>query len=236
MLAIRFIAPKGGTVLYLNGFILVGADESGRFNLPISQYLTGGTNIIEVSSQMPGSAELTVVRINEEDPEAAPVLLRPEAPVPIAPQAFWRGELELGAGGPAFTWHEAEPIDDANRWRDTLYGFLKELQGLLQSGENERLMRVLRIKHDEIAAAVGLAPTEMDQGLADGLSFKRMNPGFRIDLVSADDFDPVLSSNRRVVNMRRRDGSDALRVIDGESDAGFTVAFIRHQARWIVSR
>lgn len=236
MLAIRYIAPNGGAVLYLNGFILVGADEAGRFNIPIAHFLKEGPNVFEVSSAVPGSVELSVVQINEDDPEAAPVLLRPEGRVPFAPQSFWRGELELGAGGPAFAWHEAEQIDDVDRWRDTLHGFLREVQGWLQNGPNDSLMQVLRVKHDEIATAMGLAPTEMDQGLADGLAAKRLNPGFRVDLVSGDQFDPVLSSNRRVVNMRRRDGSDALRVIDGEADAGFAVAFVRHQGRWIVAR
>jgi len=232
----RYICPNVGAVLYVNGFIVVGAEENGRFNLPIAPYLRPGVNLIEVVSRAPGAAELTLVDMSGGDSESAPVLLQSEGPVPIINQSLWRGELKLGVDVPIFSWHTAQRVTNPEAHKNTLYGHLQTMQQLLKKGPDDRLLQLLALKHTEIGNAVGIGQGEMDAGLSEGLAAFRAQPGFRVDLTPYDSFVISPSSDGKIINARRSDGGDALTVMDGDANGGFSVAFASIDDRWVVAR
>lgn len=97
------------------------------------------------------------------------------------------------------------------------------LAGLLQRGPGDRLLDLLKMKHSEMAESVGIARTEIEDGMLGGLAELRTPPVFRVDLADFDDFLPVSWSNGQIVNLRRRGGGDSIRIIDGIADPGFSV-------------
>lgn len=232
--SLRFESPLGGVLLSLNGFSIFGPDDSGRAVAQISQFLRPGRNSFELVSQLPGmQAAFAIADISGGDPELAPIVLE--------------GRLSGGAERveeyltiedevPAFGWHDARIVDNLPAQQRAVYEIAENLATLLEHGPDDRLLDVLRMKHSEIALSVGMPKSEMDAGLTEGLAHLRQSSGFRVDLAGFDDFMPVLSSDGRIVTLRRRSGGDAIRIIDGIADPGFgvTVAIIRD--RWQIVR
>ena len=234
---IRYVSPEGGVSLFVNGFLVFGADEKGRAVSQAAPYLRPGENIFELApSSAEATAELNVVDLSNGSPETAPTLLSMSTNQALSPGAPIGDILVLETSAPAFGWHRAAPIDDIASHRTTLYRGLETLARLLQFGPDAELLRILDMKHDELADSVGLARNEMDDGLLSGLAQLRATPGFFVDLAAQELFDPVVSSSGRIVNARRQGGGDALRVIDGIENPGFSVAIARIEDRWMIVR
>ena len=83
---------------------------------------------------------------------------------------------------------------------------------------------------------MGVPRREIDNGLRDGLGRLRATGGFRVDLVDEAGFLPLASPSGRIVNARRRGGGDAIRIIDGITDPGFSVAFAKIDGRYVIAR
>jgi hypothetical protein len=176
------------------------------------------------------------VDLSGGNPETAPELLTMTTGAASMPGLPVAGFLTLDHTAPFFGWHRAAAIDDIDAHISALYRGLRVLAQLLQSGPNAELLSMLEMKHEEIARAVGLPLAEMNGGLLEGLSHLRETPGFLVDLTPPDNFLPLLSSDKRIVNARRRDGGDALKIIDGITDPGFSVAIAWIDGKWMVVR
>ncbi len=231
---VRILSPEGGVFVFLNGFLLFGADEVGRSATQAAPFLRAGRNTFEITPERADTAaRLSVVDLSQGDPQTAPVLLQMETGAPGAPVAE---TLAVDGIAPDFAWHRAEVIDAISGQRRAVYDAAETLASLLARGPDQELLSILGMKHAEMARSVGLTKDEMDNGLLEGLSELRGRRGFRVDLAAPEDFLPLLSSDSRIVNLRRISGGDAIRIIDGISDPGFSVAMARISGRWHVVR
>lgn len=236
-LFIRFVCSEGGVALFVNGFLLVGPEEAGRTGAHAAPYLRPGENLVELVPDRPdASATASVVALEGDDPEAAPVLLALSTAQAPTPGATESDMFFVDWPTPVFAWTRAEPIDDIDAHAPTLYRGLETFRQWLEIGPDADLLAMVSLKHEEIGVAMGVAPAEIDAGLIDGLQRLRVTPGFRVDLAPADDFLPLVSTDRGIVMARRRSGGDALRIIDGVLDPGFSMALARIDERWTVVR
>lgn len=235
-LLIRFDSPEGGVSLFLNGFLLFGSEDTGRAGSQAAPFLRPGQNTFElVSERANASASLSVVDLSDGDPQSAPVVLQMDfaMSVPGVPLA---DVLNTGSSSPEFGWHHAQIVSDIVDERRSLYQTLQTLASLLERGPDQDLLALLNMKHAEMSMSVELARPEMDAGLLDGLSQLREAPGFAVEIASPDDFLPLLSSDGRIVNMRRGSGGDAIKIIDGTANPGFSVAMANLENRWLIVR
>jgi len=234
--AIRFVSPEGGVSLFLNGFLILGHDESGRSVTQASPYIRSGPNIFELRANTPRkTAKLTFVDMTNGDPENAPELLsmaiEQSDQVPFKIKSY-----EIMSEVLDFSWHEAEDITDIASFTDTLYGLIKSLAEALKNGPEDALIRLLSTKHTEIAKAVGLSRQEMDEGLLTGLEGMREMEEFDVDTVPFNDFEIVTSTDGRIANARRKSGESAIKMIDGFIDPGFSVSLAKIKGSWIITR
>lgn len=231
---LRFESPVGGVFLFMNGFVLFGPEDTGRASSQITPFLRPGNNSFELIAQRAGTqAAFSIVDMSEGDPENAPILLEGRLSGGAARlESFLTIENEV----PAFAWHEARLIEDIAAQQGELYEAVETLARLLERGPYSRLLTMLSMKHSEIAVAVGLSQAEIEQGLVEGLSVLRESAGFRIDLASVDEVLPLMSSDGRIVTMRRRSGGDAIRIIDGMINPGFSVTMAIIHEGWRIVR
>lgn len=233
-LYLRFESQAGGVSLFFNGFLLLGPEETGRSSAQIGPFLRPGRNIIELNAERAGAqASFNIVDMSEGDPETAPSLLEGRLAGDTA-----RAEEYLTIETPVqpFGWHAASVVENLASQQRSLFQISETLAHLLERGPNDRLLNILSMKHSEIAVAVGLSRGEIDDGLIEGLANLRKLSGFRTELAAYDEVLPVLSSDGRIVTMRRRSGGDAIRIIDGVINPGFTVAMALIYDRWQIVR
>lgn len=228
---LRFNATAGGVSIYLNGFLIVAPDETGRFATRISPYLRPGENLLQIDARSaPGQpVVVSVVDMQRGDPENPEILL--DAP---APSGFWQDTFEISAPVPTFEWHSAPEADQSDIAR--AYEVLVQLGIYLQTGPNEALLRLLDMKHREIAEAVGLTRNEMDNGLSEGLVQKRAAPEFNVAVTPIGFFSPVWSTDFKIMNAMSIGGGDAIQITDSDFSGGFTVALAQLNGEWTVVR
>jgi hypothetical protein len=229
--------PQGGVLAFLNGFLLSGLETVGDASIQVTPYLRHGANTVELVPQLAGvTASLDLLDLAAgAPPDEAPVI-HATALDPASPGKAVRSQFAIEADMPGFAWTDATPIEDVSAYRMALYDLARRLAQLLADGPDDALIALLAMKHREIADAVGLSKSEMDEGLVDGLRRLRERPDFHVDLAQFDDFAPVLSPDRRIVNLRRQGGEHAIRMIDGVSDPGFRVFLARLSGQWHVVR
>jgi len=233
--AIRFVSLEGGVSLFVNGFLVFAKEDEGRSVTQASLFVRPGKNLFELVPSEPGkSASLSFVDMSEGDPEKAPVLLSVSTDGKLPTPVF--GELEITSDIPNFEWHNANEIGDLDTFTDEIYRKVQALGKALQNGPDNELVRILSLKHKEIAQAVGLSKSEMDEGLLGGLSNVRDMPEFAVDIVERDDFLALVSTNGRIVNARRKSGGHALKMMDDFENPGFSIALAQFDKRWVIVR
>jgi len=231
---IVFDSPQGNASLFLNGFLMFGAENVGRASSQAAPFLRPGSNVFELVPEQPNTAaSLRVLDVSQGGPQNAGVLLQHEFGDPGVPLSQI---LTVEEAVPNFAWHQAEVIENVSAQRRSLYRAAETIADLLTRGPDQDLLAVLDMKHAEMALSLGLSQNEMDDGLMEGLSNLRERPEFRAELAVPDDFLPLLSSDGRIVTLRRMSGGDAIRIIDGVTDPGFSVAMARIAGRWQVVR
>jgi len=62
------------------------------------------------------------------------------------------------------------------------------------------------------------------------------NPEFGIDLVSREDFFPLLATNGTIVNAMRSDGSHAIQITDETHNSEFTVSLAKVEGKFVIVR
>lgn len=230
----RYVSPTGGVEVTLNGFVVFGPEDTGRATSQIAPFLRSGENVVSLAPQSAAaSAEFSIVDLGERNPETAPTLLEGSLS-PGAPRL--ESLLTIDSPLPTFGWHEAQVIENIAAEQETLLSTTRALAEALQRGPDGRLLEMLAMKHTELALAVGVEKTEIDEGMLQGIAALRESPEFRIDIADPTDFLPSLSRDGRIVNLRRRNGGDAIRIIDGMTNPGFTVAMARIQDWWRIVR
>lgn len=234
LLFMRFESQSGGVSLFLNGFLLFGPEDTGRATSQVAPFIRSGVNSVELVSERPGAqARFAVADLADGNPETAPILLEGQI---FGAQQRSAHELTLDGDMPVFAWLEAQSIDDIDMYRQPLFEIAKSLAAMIERGPDDRLLDVLGLKHAEIAMAAGISKPEMDEGLLGGLAELRAVPVFRVDLAEYVDFLPVLGSNHQIVSLRRRSGGDAIRIIDGMDNPGFSVSVALIRERWQIVR
>ncbi len=236
MMSLRFESLFGGVSLFLNGFLLFGPEDVGRAGSQIALFLRQGPNKFELIAERAGvQASFTIIDMSEGDgdPDLAPILMEGRlSEGAMRAEEYLTIETEL----PFFAWLEAGPIDDIDRHRQLLFELAKSLATTLERGPDERLLDLLGLKHSEIAMSADITKHEMDEGLLGGLAELRNFSSFRVDLAEYEDFLPVLGSNSLIVSLRRRSGGDAIRIVDGIGDPGFSVSVAFIGERWEIVR
>ncbi len=91
-------------------------------------------------------------------------------------------------------------------------------------------------KHAEIGAAMGIGQAAMDRGIGEGLSRRRAQPGFLVDVVGRDELSLAWSPDRRFARALRNDGRDAILLSSEGEWQGFDVTMGFDQGKWIVIR
>lgn len=234
--AIRLVSPIGGISVFLNGFLIFAPEDIGRSVTQASPFIRSGENIIEIRKHnLKASVEFSLADIAEGDPVNAPILvsfstkeIKVDAPIV---RKFW-----LNNPLPIFQWHTSEELTAIENEVDPLYLVLKNLASALETGSDIELMRILDVKHREIAQAVGLKKTEMNTGLSKGLARLRNIEGFAVQTPELKNLLLLKSSNGNVVNARRKSGGHALKIIDGDENHGFSVSFVKIDGHWIIAR
>lgn len=237
--SISFYNPDSAARVIVNGILVFSEEDPGRSVSRASPFLKSDRNLIELVSIVPGRPATVVIRdVIDGDPELAPILLTltTEAGLPdqIAKSEF--GYIDIKSYDKEFKWLYATEIEDIENQVSEIYSILKQLSAALENGPNSTLVKLLNHKHIEIADSLGLSIDEMNEGLADGLSARRINPGFGVELVEPELFLPSLSSDRKIVNVLRKNGGHAIKIMDGRRNPGFSVSMAKIDGSWTVIR
>jgi len=173
-----------------------------------------------------------------DDLETSPKLLTISAESDLPLDAGLRkvGNLIIKENVSEFKWHDATPIESLDAHVRAIYSILESLATALEEGSDIEIQRLLNNKHTEIGGTHGLSRQAMDEGLLQGLAQRRENAQFRVDLVAKDDFLPLLSSDRCIVNALRKSGGHALKMIDGRRNPGFSVSLAMVDNIWSIMR
>ena len=235
-LTIRFVSDEGGVSLFVNGFLVFSPEDTGRSVTQPLPFIRKGVNAVELVPTEPGKvASFSIVNAIEGEDEEDDILLSLTTEqdgdgLPVI------GEFSLEAFVLDFQWHQAKEIELTKTAEDEIYEVVRNLGKHLQNGPDDNLLKLLEVKHNEIAASVGLSKQDMDSGLLGGLAVLRDMPGFAVDVVERDDFSLITSSNGVVINARRKSGGHALKMMDGFDNPGFTVSLAKVKNRWVILR
>jgi len=238
--SISFYNPSGVSQAFVNGFLLFGNEREGRSVSKLASFIRPSLNVFELhSTRLDSKTELIVRDISDvDDPDLSPKLL--SLPLPrdesVPPKLRHVGQIIIEEIVPGFKWHDATVIEDIEQHMAVLYSILKKLAITLEKGTKDELSALLKIKHSEMGEVHGLTQQAMDDGLQQGLEMRRKDPEFRVDLAAPDDFVPLLSSDRRIVNARRKSGGHAIKMMDGRRNPGFNVSLAIVGNRWMVMR
>ena len=235
--AIKFAAPTGGVSLFINGFLVVGPTDVGNIGQSVAMYMTQGENVFDLVPSRPDAmAKFQLMDVQDPEAEERPVMLSNLAPNPQLPGQSWRGVWHSDQGVARPPWADALRITDWSSQKAAIYASLAKLRELLERGPDAELLDMLSLKHQSIADALGLSKAEMDQGLTDGLAERRSGAGLRVDLVDFQQFVVVPSPDGAIANARDLAGRDALHILDGRANAGFTVSLALLDSQWKVLR
>lgn len=236
-LRLNFESPKGGVALFLNGFLLYDGAAGEDASINIAPFLRPGDNTIEIQAFTPvAQARVSILDLSGGDP-------------PIDAPRVFQSEIDSGAMGvpdvsffiidkptAEFRWHDAVFVEDPSLYSDALHSLANTLAERLQYGPDDQLLNMLAMKHAEIGEAVGLSHNEMDEGLRRGLGDLRDQPEFSVQCAQYDDFRPIISRDGRILNLRRKSGGHAVRIMDQMANPGFRVAVARLDDRWQIVR
>ena len=235
-LSIRFVSDEGGVALFVNGFLIYSPEDTGRSVTQPLPFIRKGVNTVELVPTEPGKvASFSIVNAIESEDEEDDILLsliteQDGDGLPVI------GEFTLETFALDFQWHQAKEIELTKTAEDEIYEVVRNLGKHLQTGPDAVLLKLLDIKHGEIAAAVGLSKQDMDEGLQGGLTALRDMPDFTVDIVSRDDFLALMSSGGTIINTRRKGGGHALKMMDGFDNPGFSVALANIDNNWVIVR
>lgn len=233
---VRISSLEGGVSLFVNGFLIFSDETEGNAFSQLAPYVKPGVNIFElVPKNSDKKATLKVIDMSAEDAVSitAPTLLTLSTEDIVGSSVI--GKLTMEGDISNFSWHKATEVENLEVSADEIYLKLKALAKALENGDEE-LKALLSIKHEEMATIFDFPKEDMDSGLLGGLEARRTNPEFRIDLVSREDFFPLLSTNKTIVNAMRSDGSHAIKIMDGTRNSEFTVSLAKIEGKFVIVR
>jgi hypothetical protein len=235
VLNLRYSSSAGPVRVFVNGFLLINDPTGENSGSRLEPYVRPGKNLLRLEAQAVPKASVTVQVVVAPDsggPEESE-LARLQLPNPNAPAGVAQTVFELPATLPLWGWTQLQPIPPGAE--PAAHKFLATLAQLLQRGPDGELLRMLNFKHTEIGAATTIGKAAMDRGLAEGLTARRNQPGFKIDLVSPSELALVSSPERCLVRALRKDGHDAIMMFSDGMWMGFEVTLGFNQ-QWGVIR
>jgi hypothetical protein len=235
-LMLRYISTAGPVQVSVNGFLLENDIVGERSATRLEPYVLPGTNRIRVdASAAPASRVSIEIAVVPDDGRSPGVpVIQLQHPGPSGAGGILDATFQLPPDLPAWNWAQLQPAPAGAE--ATLHGFLTHFAALLARGPDDELLRLLAYKHTEIAAALGMAKQEMDQGLLEGLARRRATPGFRVDVAAPSDLVPLWSPDRRLLRPLRRTRQDALLLPGAAGPNGFELVLGMHRNTWIIIR
>lgn len=233
---VRFVSEEGGVSLFVNGFLVLSEESKGRGVIAFAPYIKPGVNTFILVRNKPGkNATINLVDVNDggNTATAIPVLTLSNEDVKDASVI---GNFTIDEEVLKARWHDASKLGNVAASAEDIYLELEALAKAMQNGSDEEIMSLLALKHKEIAASVGITKEDMDTGLLQGLTARRAEPNFSIDLVSREDFISLVSTNGTIANAMRKDGSDAIQIAHGAYKSEFRVALAKIEGEFVIVR
>jgi len=231
--SLKFINPDGCAQLFVNGFLVLAEEDLGPTVSRGTPFMRKGENFFQIIPvKKVGHASLIVQDMSLGDPNTAPVLLA----LSLEPEMPRQGKVIVNENMIRFKWLLATQIETIDFETRAIYSLLKNLSQAMENVSESELTRLLSDKHKEIGMSVGLSTSEMNEGLSSGLSALKRQFDFRVDLAPFEDFLPLLSSDGRIINTRRKSGGHAMRIIDGRMNPGFSVSLAKVGGIWTILR
>ena len=231
---VRFVSEEGGVSLFINGFLVLSEKSKGRGVTVFGPYIKPGINTFELVRNEPGkNATINLVDVSDGgNAVTSPIVLT--LSTEDVKNSSVIGNFTIEEEVLNAKWHDASEVGDIAVSADDIYLKLEALAKAMQNGSDEEIISLLALKHKEIAVSVGIAKEDMDSGLLQGLAAKRTEPNFSIDLVSREDFIPLV--NGTIVNTMRKDGNDAIQISDGSYKSEFRVALAKIDGEFVIVR
>ena len=237
--SISFNNPDGVTRVFVNGILVFSEEDIGRSVSRASPFIRPGRNLIELIPISVGRSSTVVIRdVVDGDHETAPILLTLTNEMETSGQIAKSksGYIDIKSYPTEFKWFGASEIENIDSHIPEIYSILKQMAAALESGPSTALRKLLKLKHVEIASALGLSVDDMNNGLEEGLMARRAKADFGVELVELDLFIPLLSSDRRIVNVLRANGGHAIKILDGRRNPGFSVSVAKIDGLWTIIR
>lgn len=241
-----------GYKVYINGFPVIAGDDGSRSvqQSKIMQWLTNGFNRIDIELYKLTNKDQELIRDFKirllkgeqgKEPEPEGVLLDYSWDGKITPIDGTKSivksfKFELFSLPNEWMWVSANSAEFSESDKIEIVKLLKLFYLYFKSADIKNIIQLLQIKHKEIAHAMGITKSQIDQGMAMHLKNIWSDPEWKISSVNWDSLLITPLSNNRLYSIKTVDNAPIIQIETPNKKYMLDLILSKVADRWIIVR